>query len=308
MTSARAARLAEGHPRPAARDHTLKAVVLGALAVAAVAARAESGVVPSRGPWSANVGHALTDLGPAVAALGAAVVLSAGAALTIALTRRRRRRGDDRDVEQVIGGLSTWGQRLGAALLALTLVGVGAGVVLAARTLPLTLTGGANGAGAASAPTPSPAASAPAQISPQPGAIGFTVIIAAALVVGVVAVWSLLRARARREPMGARHGGPAAAAAVAAAVEALQDGDARTAILGCYAALERGLAEVGVPRRPADAPQDLLARARLTSPAARELADLFREARFSSHPMTDRHSRRAERALAQVRDQLREDR
>jgi hypothetical protein len=86
----------------------------------------------------------------------------------------------------------------------------------------------------------------------------------------------------------------ALAAALLAGRSALAGDDARAAIIACYAAMEASLEQVGVIRKRSDSPSDLLRRA--TSPDlpgdaaqhAATLTELFREARFSTHPMTAR--------------------
>lgn len=99
------------------------------------------------------------------------------------------------------------------------------------------------------------------------------------------------------------------AAALAAGARALhQDPDPRTAIIGCYAAMERSLAGAGLPPRLADTPAEVLSRATASglvkSTPAATLTGLFRRARYSSHPMTEADRAAAIGALAQVRADL----
>jgi hypothetical protein len=65
--------------------------------------------------------------------------------------------------------------------------------------------------------------------------------------------------------------------------------DARAAIIACYVAMERRLADRGTARGAADTPDELLARAvasgTVRGAAARRLTALFYEARFSTHPL-----------------------
>ena len=65
--------------------------------------------------------------------------------------------------------------------------------------------------------------------------------------------------------------------------------DARAAIIACYVAMERRLAERGTARAAADTPDELLARAvasgAVRGGAAGRLTALFYEARFSTHPL-----------------------
>ncbi|MEU3316513.1 DUF4129 domain-containing protein [Streptomyces sp. NPDC006662] len=80
--------------------------------------------------------------------------------------------------------------------------------------------------------------------------------------------------------------------------------DARTAVIACYLAMEESLAGSGVARRASDSPQDLLERALAgglpAGEAAAELTALFREARYSTHPMHEGHRDRAAAALAGI--------
>jgi hypothetical protein len=100
------------------------------------------------------------------------------------------------------------------------------------------------------------------------------------------------------------------AQAVDSGRRALLDGtDARAAVIACYAAMEESLADSGVTRRASDSPQDLLERAVVgglpTETAAAALTALFREARYSTHPMDGSHRDRAAAALAEIADGLR---
>ena len=96
-------------------------------------------------------------------------------------------------------------------------------------------------------------------------------------------------------------------AAVLAGRGALE-GEARAAIIACYAAMEDSLAAAGVTRLESDSPADLLRRATergvVAGPAPRLLAALFREARFSTHPIGARHLDQARGALDEITAQL----
>ena len=98
-------------------------------------------------------------------------------------------------------------------------------------------------------------------------------------------------------------------AALAAGARVLhEDPDPRTAIIGCYAAMERSLADAGSPPRMADTPAEVLSRATASglvrSAPATTLTGLFRRARYSSHPMTEADRATAIAALTQVRADL----
>ncbi|MDX1885298.1 DUF4129 domain-containing protein [Mycolicibacterium sp. 120270] len=84
----------------------------------------------------------------------------------------------------------------------------------------------------------------------------------------------------------------------------------REAIIACYAAMERELANSpDVVPRESDTPSEVLARAvehrALHAESAIELVELFEEARFSPHVMTEEHREAAVRVLRLVLSELR---
>ncbi|MBR7835463.1 DUF4129 domain-containing protein [Actinospica durhamensis] len=86
------------------------------------------------------------------------------------------------------------------------------------------------------------------------------------------------------------------------------EGEARAAIIACYAAMEQSLEAAGVPLLSSDSPADLLARAAagglIEGGAPARLAELFREARFSTHPMNDARLTEARAALDEILAQV----
>jgi hypothetical protein len=84
--------------------------------------------------------------------------------------------------------------------------------------------------------------------------------------------------------------------------------DARAAIIACYVAMERTLAERGTARTVADTPDELLARAvargTVRGPAAGRLTALFYEARFSTHPLEAGQRAAAAAALDELAAEL----
>ncbi|MFC3964209.1 DUF4129 domain-containing protein [Nocardia jiangsuensis] len=81
--------------------------------------------------------------------------------------------------------------------------------------------------------------------------------------------------------------------------------DARTAIIACYVAMERGLsADRAAAPLASDTPMEVLARAfehgALRDASARELVAMFEEARFSPHSMLEWQRMRAEQLLRVV--------
>ncbi|BBY81308.1 DUF4129 domain-containing protein [Mycolicibacterium pulveris] len=85
----------------------------------------------------------------------------------------------------------------------------------------------------------------------------------------------------------------------------------REAIIACYAAMERELTRVpGAVPQDCDTPTEVLARAvdrhALPADSATELVELFEEARFSPHVMTEAHRDAAVRVLHRVLAELAE--
>jgi hypothetical protein len=140
-----------------------------------------------------------------------------------------------------------------------------------------------------------------------------------AILVAVIVIALIMRLRAATKDQQGITGAPppalaedaedesALGAAVLAGRSALE-GEARAAIIACYAAMEDSLTNAGVPRLESDSPADLLARATergvVDGPAPRVLARLFREARFSTHPMDAGHLEQAREALDAITEQL----
>ena len=82
----------------------------------------------------------------------------------------------------------------------------------------------------------------------------------------------------------------------------------REAIIACYAAMEKALAGTEAAPLASDTPTEVLARAvqsrALRPESAEPLVELFAEARFSSHVMTESHRTVAEQALRRVLDDV----
>ena len=84
--------------------------------------------------------------------------------------------------------------------------------------------------------------------------------------------------------------------------------DARAAIIACYVAMERSLADRGTARDAADTPDELLRRAVASGTvhggAAGRLTALFYEARFSTHPLDAGQRDAASAALDELAAEL----
>lgn len=96
-----------------------------------------------------------------------------------------------------------------------------------------------------------------------------------------------------------------------AALAALSTGTPRNAIVACWMQLESDAAKVGLPRMEAETPAEYVERVVASSsvdPAPiKELAALYREARFSRHNLDDDDRRRALDTLHRVEATLRRD-
>jgi Domain of unknown function (DUF4129) len=102
---------------------------------------------------------------------------------------------------------------------------------------------------------------------------------------------------------------PALVAAAAAGTAALYGpGDARAAIIACYAAMEHSLARAGAAPAVSDTPGEVLARASagglVRSAPAQALTELFRRARYSTHHMDETDRAAALGALGEIRADL----
>jgi hypothetical protein len=187
----------------------------------------------------------------------------------------------------------------------------------ACTSCPIVLTTGAQHA-ITQMPVKSSAAAPPQSIKLPLGLILLILVAVLAVLAAAVIAVLLLRwwgARGETEIDGAplpasaedEQDASALGMAVLAGRDALE-GEARAAIIDCYAAMEASLADVGVPRLESDSPADLLARATergvLGGPAPRLLAALFREARYSTHAMGTRHLDQARGALDEIAAQL----
>lgn len=145
---------------------------------------------------------------------------------------------------------------------------------------------------------------------PQAG-LGTYLTAFAALVAVAALIVVLMRRTATMDLEDAEEQTPAEAVAraVAAGRAAVQDRaitDPRRAIVACFAAMERALAGLGgdIAPREADTPAEVLTRgvrgAAIPDVPARTLLGLFREARFSEHPMRQSDRESADRALTEI--------
>ncbi|GAA0289636.1 DUF4129 domain-containing protein [Streptomyces polychromogenes] len=167
--------------------------------------------------------------------------------------------------------------------------------------------------GPAPVPTLAPAAPAAAPDQGTPSWLTWTLLVLGlALLTGAAVLAARFLWRYLSRPAAPEAGAAPAtpegergqlAHAVDSGRRALLDGtDVRAAVIACYLAMEESLAASGVARHASDSPHDLLERALAgglpAAAAATELTALFREARYSTHPMHGGHRERAAAALA----------
>ena len=90
--------------------------------------------------------------------------------------------------------------------------------------------------------------------------------------------------------------------------DGVRTGNAREAVIACWVSLEQIAETAGFVRLPADTATDLgsrlLSRLPLDADALQTLAELYREARFSTHPMTEGSVATARQSLAALRVEL----
>jgi hypothetical protein len=290
-------------PRP---EHALdrgRVAVVAALLVTAVwglRARAAAGRLAVGGP--------LIRQGVVLVASLLALAFLAGVALLAASTRLVRRVPEDRRYVEMIP-YTRWSRAL--ALLAgvtVALAPLAAVVVLAGR-LPE----------ATSTPI-TPSARPPPRDAPTGAHVHrLTALPAVTVAVGAIALLILLVVlvgTARRPGhtpgrvgMPAPTDGDENRAAAQLTVEAGRAAlagplDPRAGVVACYAALERAMAASGAPPQGSDTPAEVLARLAGAGTAARRAASalttLFREARYSPHPVAEADRRAADALLAEL--------
>lgn len=87
-------------------------------------------------------------------------------------------------------------------------------------------------------------------------------------------------------------------------IAALGEGSPRNAVVACWIRLEELATARGLERHEADTPTEFVARALeaygLDEAALEDLADLYREARFSRHELTEEHRDRARACLERL--------
>jgi hypothetical protein len=99
-------------------------------------------------------------------------------------------------------------------------------------------------------------------------------------------------------------------AALDAGLEELSDTDRdpRRAVIACWVRLERAAAEAGTPRRAGDTSTDLVLRLlsghRVDRRVLDQFAEIYREARYATHPVEEHMRIEAQTALRYLRNEL----
>jgi hypothetical protein len=141
---------------------------------------------------------------------------------------------------------------------------------------------------------------------------GVASVTVALILLALGAWWYAGRARKRARGELSSREGRLATELAAAVDESLDDlraeRDPRRAVIATYARLERVLAAHRLPRRPAEAPLEYLARMlddlSVSPDAARRLTGLFETAKFSQHAVRTEMKDEAISALETMRDDL----
>jgi len=270
-----------------------------------VAVVALAGRVPLDGSMPMNASSARTPLSALFLLVVGAGAIALGA-MTGLLAPGRRRRDDEPERERERPALQVhWARKLAAILIPFA---VGAALVTAAVL------------GARLIPAPArplvavPAHAVAATPTPQPGARSFELpswlpwtVLAILAIAALIGAWVLLRhSRTLTDEAGRT---PTSTAAVEAAISALDSRqDPRAAVIAAYAAMERTFAAHDLGRRRPEAPREYLRRVLRASEAPADpavtITDLFEEARFSTHPISEHARDRTRAALSSLRESL----
>ncbi len=140
----------------------------------------------------------------------------------------------------------------------------------------------------------------------QPGWV--SLVIVGVLLAGVLAAMIVRREQARRRRL-ALSGTGQLAELLSETIAGLEDEtDPRRAVIAAWVRMEGGLGAVGLPRRPAEAPLEYVARvlesAKVRPDSVRRLADLFERAKFSQHAIDERMRAEAIEAVTVIRAEL----
>ncbi len=248
------------------------------------------------------------------AAVGVGVALTVVLAILLTATWLRRRRALAQQPGQQEADVAA---KLRGVLLAVLSMGIAMIAVLLVLAAHLNLGNGKP------RPRPAPPAAVPRPVATaRPRGHGrqavlsvpvidilYALLVLALIAAVVLSIWWSRRLRAALGPVDEIGEETADSEDLREAVESGRSAlrtldDARAAIIACYVAMERNLADRGAARGVAGTPDELLARATsgniVHGTAPERLTVLFYEARFSSHPMDQTQRRAAEQALDEL--------
>lgn len=168
-------------------------------------------------------------------------------------------------------------------------------------------------------PTLAPEATPAARPAPSEGSTSGVVdpdvlllvaLFVVALLIGLLVRWLLTREDGSSTAIDTEDALDALVEATATDPARLRTaGEPRNAVVACWVALEDGVARAGLERSPAETSVDLttrvLARWQVDPQATATLAALYREARFSRHPVTEQERDQAVAALERINADLR---
>jgi hypothetical protein len=156
------------------------------------------------------------------------------------------------------------------------------------------------------------------QIEISPVFVRVVQILCLLVVVGVVALLITLLVRGMVRRVGddpgrlvrppAQDAHQEVMAALTQGLAELDEGDPRAAVIACWVRLERAAEDAGVPRKAGDTSTDLVVRLlsgrSVNSAVLNDFAEVYREARYSPHPVTPATRDQARAALRVLRDGL----
>jgi hypothetical protein len=152
----------------------------------------------------------------------------------------------------------------------------------------------------------SPAPSSPRLTGGEPGWV--SLVIVGVLLAFVLAAMIVRREQARRRRLAFSGTGQLAELLNDTLAGLEDETDPRRAVIAAWVRMEGGLGAAGLPRRPAEAPLEYVARvlesANVRPESVRRLADLFERAKFSQHAIDERMRAEAIEAVTVVRAEL----
>ena len=172
---------------------------------------------------------------------------------------------------------------------------------------------------------PGATAAGPTDDSMQRGAVAFSNVIvgivfalALALVLLLIVAMAVSLIRRWRQRRGVQRAGPlpdvddavldAVSEVTTRQQQQLLEGVPSNAVVACWVDLEHAVAAAGIERRPSETSAELTIRVLdeldVDRRALRTLGALYREARFSAHPLTEEDRRSALKALAALHRSL----